>query len=136
MTVADEIGKLARLRDSGALTDEEFEAQKKILLAQGAAAAAPQPASQPVAPQSVPQPTPQPVRPAPNPERAAKAKRLVIWSKGLGWGGLGTLFLIAPIVGFNVSGPLGIIVGAMGLISAIVGAVLGQVGRGMQGRVI
>jgi Short C-terminal domain len=30
--VADELAKLARLHDSGALSDEEFEAQKKLLL--------------------------------------------------------------------------------------------------------
>lgn len=72
-----------------------------------------------------------------DPERENKAKHLVIWSKVLGWGGLGTAVLVAPIVGVNVgSTPLGVFLVVLGLVVAIVGGVIGQVGRGMQGRVM
>ena len=77
MTVADEIAKLAQLRDRGALSDEEFEAQKRRLLNQGIAAVSPQPPGG--------QPIPPPAAPPPDPARAAKAKKLVIWSHCLGW---------------------------------------------------
>jgi Tfp pilus assembly protein PilE len=57
MTVADEIAKLADLKNKGALTEDEFEAQKKNLLAQGAAQGTPvspgQVAQAPLGPQPV-----------------------------------------------------------------------------------
>lgn len=43
MTTADELEKLQQLRQQGALTDEEFEAQKQVLLARSQQAAAPPP---------------------------------------------------------------------------------------------
>lgn len=41
MSTADEIAKLARLKEQGTLTEEEFEREKRALLARGEAAAAP-----------------------------------------------------------------------------------------------
>lgn len=41
MSTADEIAKLARLKEQGTLTDEEFEREKRALLARGVGAAAP-----------------------------------------------------------------------------------------------
>ena len=87
MSVADEIAKLYSLRKAGAITEEEFEAQKKVLLATGVIPVVANP-SQNVA--RAPRPR--------DPERESKAKRLVMWSKVLGWGGLGGI----------VSTPIGI----------------------------
>jgi hypothetical protein len=77
--------------------------------------------------------------PPPSPEQlatAAKAKKLVNLSHVLGWGGLATL-----IVGTTFAGVIGGVaaagvVGTASGISVIVGAIVGQVGRGMQGRAI
>ena len=65
------------------------------------------------------------------------AKKLVWWSHLLGWGGLGLVFAIGPALGIALSSiKIGGLTAAGGLISAVVGAIIGQVGRGMQGRVI
>jgi hypothetical protein len=77
--------------------------------------------------------------PPPSPEQlatAAKAKKLVNLSHILGWGGLATL-----IVGTIFAGAMGGVsaagvVAAVSGVSVIVGAIVGQVGRGMQGRAI
>lgn len=77
--------------------------------------------------------------PAPSAEqlqRAATARTLVMWSHILGWGGLVVLFVGAIVGGmlFGVAGASG--AAGLGLVCAVVGGVLGQIGRGMQGRVI
>ena len=64
------------------------------------------------------------------------AQKLVKLSTIFGWGGLGLLLVAGPALAITVNGPLGVIVIGLGLVSAIAGAVIGQVGRGMQGRVI
>lgn len=47
------------------------------------------------------------------------------------------MFVLGPALGIVArSGSIGGVVAGIGLVSAVVGAVLGQVGRGMQGRVI
>jgi hypothetical protein len=75
----------------------------------------------------------------PSPEqlaRQARARKLVNWSHVLGWGGLCVLpfgmGLAVAAAGPAVGGVVGVISGMI----VVVGAVLGQVGRGMQGRVI
>jgi hypothetical protein len=61
VSVADELLKLAQLRDSGILTDEEFAAQKARVLSAGAPAPPPPPAQQPTRrPPSRPAPEPGP----------------------------------------------------------------------------
>jgi hypothetical protein len=70
-------------------------------------------------------------------QQLATAKKLVNLSHILGWGGIGTLFLIAPLLGAAThSAVVGIGVAAVGGLSAVAGAIVGQIGRGMQGRVI
>jgi hypothetical protein len=70
-------------------------------------------------------------------QQAEKAKRLVMYSHIFGWGGLGVLLFFAPALGITTrSGTLATIVAAVGLLATITGAVLGQVGRALQGRVI
>lgn len=74
---------------------------------------------------------------APPPPVNPRARSLVNWSHALGWGGLGTLLLIGPIIGFGSGSPtLAFVLMGAGLVSTIVGAILGQIGRSMQGRVI
>jgi hypothetical protein len=71
------------------------------------------------------------------PEQAARARQLVSISNMLGWGGLGLLFLGAPLIGFLAQSPLaGVVVAGLGVLAAIAGAIVGQVGRGWQGRVV
>jgi len=66
-----------------------------------------------------------------------KAQTLVKWSHGLGWGGLVFAVIIGPIVGFSLGSPLlALVLAGLGVVSTITGAILGQIGRGMQGRVI
>ena len=79
---------------------------------------------------------PPPGYPGPPPENP-KAKRLVNLSTLLGWGGIGMMFLLAPIIGIAVkSFPVGAVLCGLGFASAIAGAIVGQIGRAMQGRVI
>jgi hypothetical protein len=68
--------------------------------------------------------------------RQAHAKKLVGWSHALGWGGLATLF-VGTIAAAVVAGPVvaGVVAAVAG-ISTVTGAIIGQVGRGMQGRAI
>ena len=65
------------------------------------------------------------------------AKKLVTISHALGWGGLG-LLIFGPIVGFAAlhSGKVAAAGAIVGALCAFGGAIVGQVGRGMQGRVI
>ena len=69
-------------------------------------------------------------------ERAARARKLVVASHVLGWGGLA----VALFGGGGMSAAAGIgpgfAVGGLGMVLAIVGAIIGQVGRGLQGRAI
>jgi hypothetical protein len=61
----------------------------------------------------------------------------VSWSHGLGWGGLGFTLVIGPIIGFSLGSPLlALVLAGLGVVSMVTGAILGQIGRGMQGRVI
>ncbi len=69
-------------------------------------------------------------------ERQKTAQKLVMLSTIFGWGGIGCLLALGPGLAVAVNGTLGAAVMGLGLISAIAGAVIGQVGRGMQGRVI
>ncbi len=66
-----------------------------------------------------------------------KARKLVRLSQWLGWGGLVFTLLIGPILG-ALSGVIELIFVLMGLgfASMVAGAIVGQVGRAMQGRVI
>ena len=69
--------------------------------------------------------------------KAEKARKLVIASHILGYGGLVVLFFGSFIVGYVFHSEMaGIITGMLGLISSGVGAVIGQIGRAMQGRAI
>lgn len=65
------------------------------------------------------------------------AIKLVRISRYLGWGGLLLMFLVGPGIGiaFQSIALVMILIG-LGFISAVVGAVIGQIGRAMQGRVI
>jgi len=69
-------------------------------------------------------------------EKQRTAQKLVMLSTIFGWGGVGCLLALGPGVAIAVNGMLGAVIMGLGLISAIAGAVIGQVGRGMQGRVI
>jgi hypothetical protein len=72
-----------------------------------------------------------------SPQQAAKARSLVKISNWLGWGGLAMLFIGSPLAGVAAnSGVAAGIVAALAIIACIIGAVVGQVGRGMQGRVV
>lgn len=73
-------------------------------------------------------PVPPPVTQAEDASKAATAKTLVLTSHIMGYGGL-LLMIAGGVVGFWV-------LAGSGVLSAIIGAILGQVGRGMQGRVI
>jgi hypothetical protein len=81
---------------------------------------------------------PHPLQPRPEDPRA---RRLIFWSKLLGYGGL-LLFVTGSCAGGLASRheplamKLGAVAAAAGLIAAVVGAVLGQIGRAMQGSVI
>jgi uncharacterized membrane protein len=68
--------------------------------------------------------------------RQARAKTLVNWSHVLGWGGLGML-LVGTCVTLGIAGPaVAVVVGFGSGTSMVVGAIIGQIGRGMQGRAI
>jgi hypothetical protein len=121
MTTADELAKLAQLKEQGALSEEEFQKEKQALLARSQQAAQPKPPGS---------------RRQMSPEQAQKAQKLLLWSRILGWGGIGMLFIGAPTLGLGVNGVLGGVAAVIGIAGAITGAVLGQIGRGMQGRAI
>ena len=84
---------------------------------------------QPMLEPPVPPPVPPPVTQAEDASKAATAKTLVLTSHIMGYGGL-LLMIVGVVVG------LGFELAGIGVLSAIIGAILGQVGRGMQGRVI
>lgn len=80
---------------------------------------------------------------APPPTRPEdpRAAKLVMWSHVLGWGGLALLVVGAFVAGLahrndRDQAVFGMVMLGVGLVSAIVGAIIGQIGRGMQGRVI
>jgi hypothetical protein len=70
-------------------------------------------------------------------EDAHKARKLVNLSHIFGWGGLG-LLILGPILAasLRLGGKVGGGLAIVGVLSAIAGAILGQIGRAMQGRVI
>lgn len=75
----------------------------------------------------------------PTPEQRAtmaQAQKLVNWSHVLGWGGLAVLVFGSTFAGVAIGGGAAALVGGISMIVVIVGAVIGQVGRGMQGRAI
>jgi hypothetical protein len=77
--------------------------------------------------------------PPPSPEQlatAARAKKLVNLSHILGWGGLACLLVGTSVAGVAGGVTAAGIVGTLSAVSVIVGAIVGQVGRGMQGRAI
>lgn len=84
---------------------------------------------------TMPQPQMAPQKPV-DPKKEALAKKLVIASHILGYGGLVMLIGGCVLSAATDGGTLGIVVVVLGLLGAIVGAIIGQVGRGMQGRAI
>jgi hypothetical protein len=45
--------------------------------------------------------------------------------------------ILGPIIGLSLGSPLlALVLAGLGVVSTITGAILGQIGRGMQGRVI
>jgi hypothetical protein len=77
------------------------------------------------------------VQPSPDQlARQARAQTLVTWSHLLGWGGLVVLFVGTGIAGVAAGPAAGAVVGILSGISVVVGGIIGQVGRGMQGRAI
>ena len=72
-----------------------------------------------------------------DPARERTAKKLVNLSHLLGWGGLVFIFVGPLGAGLLLeSGVAAGVAAVIGLVSAVAGAIVGQVGRGMQGRVI
>lgn len=71
-----------------------------------------------------------------DPAKEASAKKLVLASHILGYGGLVVLFGGSIIAGIVIGGGAAGISAIIGLAMAIIGAIVGQVGRGMQGRAI
>lgn len=72
-----------------------------------------------------------------DPKKEATAKKLVIASHILGYGGL--VILIGGPIAAGVlfeSGTMAGIAAVIGIVMAVIGAIVGQVGRGMQGRAI
>ena len=59
-----------------------------------------------------------------------------MYSHIFGWGGLGALIVLTPVALGLAGGVAGGVVAVLALGSTVTGAVLGQVGRAMQGRVI
>ena len=79
--------------------------------------------------------------PPPGPPENPRAKTLILWSRILGWGGLAVLFVGSLVGGVAMSGPGGdptllIVCVVVGFGAAVIGAILGQIGRAMQGRVV
>jgi hypothetical protein len=78
-----------------------------------------------------------PYPPGSRPPEDPKARRLVRISEIMGWGGLLLLVLGPPGAGLATGS--GVVAGAVAVIavvSLVVGAVIGQIGRAMQGRVV
>jgi len=71
-----------------------------------------------------------------DPKKEALAKKLVIASHILGYGGLVLMIGGCVLTAAINNETAGIVVIVLGLLCAIVGAIIGQVGRGMQGRAI
>lgn len=69
-------------------------------------------------------------------QQQAKARKLVTISTIMGWGGVGFLLVIGPGMAMAIHPALGGILMGLGFLGAIAGAIIGQVGRAMQGRVI
>ncbi len=69
-------------------------------------------------------------------QQQAKAKKLVNLSTILGWGGVGFLLVLGPGIAVAVHPAIGGLLMGLGFLGAIGGAIVGQVGRAMQGRVI
>jgi hypothetical protein len=71
------------------------------------------------------------------PQQAAKAQSMVRLSNWLGWGGLLMLFIGTPVVGIATESKfLAIAIGVIAVLACGIGAIVGQIGRGMQGRVV
>jgi hypothetical protein len=68
--------------------------------------------------------------------RAVRARKLVVASHVLGWGGLALALVGGTGMGAAAGVGPGFAVGGIGMLLAVVGAILGQVGRGLQGRAI
>ena len=117
MSTADELAKLHQLHKDGVITAEEFAAQKAKLLA-GDVAPAGKPAK------------------VIDPVRAAKAKQLVAVSNGLAGSGIVGAVLGVVLVAAGITTVGGVLLIVIGVICTITGAIIGQVGRGMQGRAI
>ncbi|MEJ7597721.1 MAG: hypothetical protein WKG01_07425 [Kofleriaceae bacterium] len=78
---------------------------------------------------------------APQPDdarrQAEQARKLVNLSHLLGYGGLGAMLVLGPLLGYALhSIMVGLVIVGFGGVSAVGGAIVGQIGRGMQGRVI
>ena len=71
-----------------------------------------------------------------DPAKEATAKKLVLASHIFGYGGLVVLFGGSIIAGIVFGGGAAGISAIIGLAMAVIGAIIGQVGRGMQGRAI
>jgi hypothetical protein len=146
MSIADELAKMAELHQSGILTAEEFAIQKDRLLNPPDQ---PSPGQGPVKTPEIKTPeiktpeikTPEIKTPEIKTPEMLKEERtaqnLVTASHWLGWGGLFMMFILGPTVGIAAdSSTLGGSVSGLGFVCALVGAIIGQVGRGMQGRAI
>lgn len=68
--------------------------------------------------------------------RAVRARKLVVASHVLGWGGLAVALIGGASFGAAAGVGAGFAFGGLGMLLAVVGAILGQVGRGLQGRAI
>ena len=115
MSIADEISKLEALRKSGVLSEDEFRQQRDHLL-------------HPRQRQSPSQKS--------KAEEEKRARKFISLSRWLAFGGL-----IVAVAGVGVgisSGSAMAIKGSLsvGLTMAVCGAVLGQIGRAMQSRII
>ena len=73
----------------------------------------------------------------PEDPNAKQAHKLVVLSRVFGYGGLAALFVLTPL-SYLVTDDfyVGMIIGGLAAMSVFTGAILGQIGRGMQGRVI
>ena len=69
-------------------------------------------------------------------EQEAKAQKLVKLSQRLGWGGIAMLTVGTTIAALTIGAPAAVVVGVASGASVLAGAIVGQVGRGMQGRAI